>query len=218
MQRTYQFERTPRTALSSALAQQLSELGQLRQFARGRWIQQRGDDSDGFWLIRSGRVAVCRHGVEGEQTIFAVLGAGDLFGELAYFADTERQVDAVAQEDTVLVRIGHGAIVRLLAEEPDFARSLLASLANQLRAALDRIDIARHGKAEARLAAALVTMAHDTGNRITCTQQELADHIGISRVRLGALLAMFSQNGLVQRGYGTIKIIDRESLQALCTG
>lgn len=216
MQRTYHLESSSRTALPPALAQLLSHRGRKRRFAAGSWIQQRGDDGNGFWLVQSGRVALCRHGVEGDQTIFAILGAGDLFGELAYFAETERQVDATAQEASVLVWIGDALIRQFLTDEPDFARSLLASLANQLRAALDRIDIARHGKAEARLAAALVVMARDAaGDRIICTQQELADFIGVSRVRLGTLLAMFSQNGLVRRGYGTIEIIDRESLQAL---
>lgn len=178
-------------------------------------MQQRGDDGDGFWLIESGRVAVCRHGLEGNQTIFAILGTGDLFGELAYFAGTDRQVDAIAEEKSVLVWIGNAIIRRLLTDEPDFATSLLASLANQLRTALNRIDIARHGKAETRLAAALIDMAHGQNDRVVCTQQELSDFIGASRVRTGALLAYFESRGLIVRGYGWIEISNATALRSL---
>ncbi|HMS21460.1 Crp/Fnr family transcriptional regulator [uncultured Sphingorhabdus sp.] len=215
MQRTYHLAVTQKTALAPELADRLATLGQIRQFEGGNWIQQRGDDGDGFWLIRHGRVSVGRHGLEGEQTLFAILGAGDLFGELAYFAGTPRQVDAVAQEDAQLVWISHKLIARLLVEEEGFARNLLASLANQLRTALDRIDIARHGRAETRLAAALLAMAQDAGNYIRCTQQELADYIGVSRVRTGTLLAQFASDGWVKRGYGQIEISDHEALSRL---
>lgn len=215
MQRTYHFELTPRTALTPELTAQLAQRGQRRRFAEGSWVQQRGDDGDGFWLIEAGKVAVGRHGAEGDQTIFAVLGPGDLFGELAYFAGTARQVDAVAQDETALVWIGDRVIRQMLSESPDFATRLLASLANQLRTALDRIDIARHGKAETRLAAALVDMAQDSDGRIACTQQELSDFIGVSRVRTGALLAGFVRSGLVRLGYGQIEIVDMPALQRM---
>lgn len=215
MQRTFHFNHALRTALSPGLVQRVSHIGQKRHFAEGAWIQQQGDEGNGFWLILSGRVAVCRHGAEGEQTIFAVLGAGDLLGELAYFAGVERQVDAIAQEQSVLVWIGDAASRRLLSSEPDFATSLLASLANQLRTALDRIDIARHGKAETRLAAALIDMAGERDGRVVCTQQELSDFIGVSRVRTGALLARFEQQGMIVRGYGWIGISDAKALHLL---
>lgn len=223
MQRTFHFNHALRTALSPGLVQRVSHIGQKRHFAEGAWIQQQGDEGKGLWLILSGRVAICRHGVEGEQTIFAVLGAGDLLGELAYFAGVERQVDAIAQEQSVLVWIGDAASRRLLSSEPDFATSLLASLANQLRTALDRIDIARHGKAETRLAAALLDMAGESveglsgerDGRVVCTQQELSDFIGVSRVRTGALLARFEQQGMIVRGYGWIGISDAEALHRL---
>lgn len=211
----YHLDLTPRTELSAEMAAVLSKAGQRRRFAEGSWVQQRGDDGDGFWLIESGKIAMCRHGAEGEQTIFAVRGSGDLFGELAYFARTQRQVDAIARADSTLVWLDNRTIRDLLAREPAIATSLLASLANQLRTALDRIDIARHGKAETRLAAALLDMAQYADGAINCTQQELSDFIGVSRVRTGALLSQFAKSGIVRLGYGQIEIIDMPALQQL---
>jgi hypothetical protein len=47
----------------------------------------------------------CRFNREGEQTVFVVLGAGDLIGELACFAGVTQQVHAMVEGEAVLVWI-----------------------------------------------------------------------------------------------------------------
>ena len=89
--------------------------GQRLSFAAGQLIQQQGDVGDGFWMIESGRVAICRFAPDGGVTTFAVLGSGDLFGELAHFAGTARQVDAVADDAAVLVALVPGALTAVAA-------------------------------------------------------------------------------------------------------
>ena len=148
MQRTYQLTEIAPTRAQGRLADLLLREGVACHFPVGALIQQKGDAGDGFWLVASGTVSLCRFAADGDVTVFGVLGAGDLFGELAYFAGTRRQVDAVADEASRLVRIGPALIERLLASEPEFARWLLKSLSNQLRAAIDQIDGERQLSAE----------------------------------------------------------------------
>lgn len=220
MLRTYHSPETAPTTVGADIVALLTAQGIHRRFAAGSWVQHIGDDGNGFWLIMRGNVATCRYGEEGGLTIFAVLGPGDLFGELAYFAKTKRQVDAIAQSDADLVWIGHVLIQKLLVTQPGFAETLLRSLASQLRAALNRIDIARHGKGEARLAAALIAMAESGAQEaqgIICTQQELADYVGISRVQAGAILSKLEQQGAIKRGYGQITIVSRAKLATAAT-
>lgn len=120
--------------------ERLTKEGQRRRFGDGVLFQQQGDDSNGFWLIETGQVKTCRHGTKGELTVFAVLGPGDLFGELAFFAGTPRQVDAFADGDVDAIWIGGAVIRKLLATDTDLSFFLLQSMANQLRVALDRFD------------------------------------------------------------------------------
>ena len=221
MLRTYHSSEIAPTTVGADIAALLTAQGIHRRFAAGSWVQHSGDDGNGFWLIRRGNVAACRYGEDGGLTIFAVLGPGDLFGELAYFAKTKRQADAIAQSDADLVWIGPVLIQQLLSTQPGFAETLLRSLASQLRAALDRIDIARHGKGEARLAAALIEMAKSGAQEaqdIICTQQELADYVGISRVQTGAILTKLEQQGTIKRGYGKITIVALNNLAAAAAG
>ena len=208
MQSAYQLSPLGPIRADPALAALLRREGRAIAYAAGQMVQQQGDSGDGFWMIESWRVAICRFGADGGVTVFGVLGAGDLFGELAYFAGTGRQVDAVAEEPAVLVRVGAVQIERLLAEEPNFARALLASLAHQLRLALDQIDRDRSLTAEARIARLLLDLAEREGSALAVTQQSLADRAGVSRVTAGQVLARLEQTGAIQRGYRQIAVID----------
>lgn len=213
MQSTYQFSPFGPTRADPALAALLRRAGRRISYAAGQVIQQQGDRGDGFWMIESGRVALCRFGADGDVTVFGVMGAGDLFGELAHFAGTPRQVDAVAEEPTVLVRVGAAQVDRLLAEEPDFARALLSSLANQLRLALDQIDRDRSLTAEARIARLILDLTEREGSEIPVTQQSLADRAGVSRVTAGQVLAQLELDGAILRRYRRIVVQDSTKLE-----
>lgn len=150
----------------------------------------------------------------GSITVYAVLGPGELFGELAYLAGVSRQVDAVADEDTVLVRISTLLVDGLLETEPMFARWLLKSLVNQLRLALDRIEGDNHLPAQARMIRVLADLTQRNGLEIAITQQALGELIGVSRVTAGHILHELEALQLLRLEYRRIIVIDPERLAA----
>jgi CRP/FNR family cyclic AMP-dependent transcriptional regulator len=212
MQRTYQLSDMAPTKADEDMATLLVRAGQRCRFDAGAMIQQQGDKTDGFWLIESGNVSVCRFGAEGGVTIFAVLGPGDLFGELAHFTGASRQVDVVAETDVVMVRVDTAAINTLLDAEPAFARWLLKSLAHQLRTALDRINGDRALSAEDRVKRALKDMVARDGPDLHATQEALANYVGVSRVTMGAILNRLARAGLIQIGYRKIFVANATAL------
>lgn len=215
MQRTYQLNDIPATRAEGALAARLRREGVRRRFPAGALIQQQGDRGVGLWLVESGTVSLCRFAPDGAVTVYGVLGAGDLFGELAHFAQVPRQVDAVADGDAVLIRIGPALVDRLLRDDPAFAPWLLKSLANQLRAALDRIDGAHRFAARARIARALADMARRDGPILALTQQGLGELVGVSRVTAGQVLRQLEADGLIALRYRCVEVRDPARLAAL---
>lgn len=212
MQRTYHFAEISPTRAEGKLAALLLREGTLCRFDAGALIQQKGDDGDGFWLIKSGRVSLCRFADDGNVTIFGVLGSGDLFGELAYFAGVARQVDAIADGKASLVRISAPLIERLLANQPEFARWLLKSLSNQLRTALDQIEGERQLSAQQRIVRRLLEMVRREGPTLAISQQQLGELIGVSRITSGQVLRRLAQNELISLEYSRIIVRDPEKL------
>ena len=215
MPRTYQLSQVAPTRAEGKLAELLLREGAVRHFPAGALVQQQGDEGDGFWLIRSGTISLCRFAADGNITIFGVLGSGDLFGELAYFAGLSRQVDAVADEDATLVRISAPLIERLLADEPEFARWLLKSLSNQLRASLDQIEGHRQLSAEQRMVRTLVEMARRDGLRLVISQQQLGELIGVSRITVRDLLRRLASGGLISLEYRAILVRNLPGLESI---
>lgn len=215
MQTAYQLSDIAPTLAQGPIVALLTAAGHKVRFAEGEAIQLRGDSGNGFWMVESGQVTVCRHGEDGTLTIYAVLGPGNLFGELACFAGVSRQVDALATSAAVLRWVSTPQVDHLLASEPAFARWLLQSLAGQLRTALDRIESDRALDASARLTRTLVELARRDGPDLAITQQQLADLVGVSRVTCGQVLARLGRAGLVERGYGRITVANPSALEAL---
>ncbi|MCA0210778.1 MAG: Crp/Fnr family transcriptional regulator [Proteobacteria bacterium] len=179
-----------------------------QEFADGQFVQHQGDPGDAFWVVVDGHVAVGRYAEDGAFTLFAVLGTGDLFGELAFFTGVPRQVDAVASGGAALIAIDRPLLRRLMTADVGWAELLLRSLSRQLAGALDLIDSERRLSTVERLAQLLGVMAQDsaTGDIVRVTQQQLAHLLGVSRVTLGAALGELAGQGLVERGYRHIRL------------
>ena len=212
MQRTYQFAEIGPTRAEGAIFTALIAAGRRHGFASGAQLIHRGDQAKGFWLIETGHVMACRFGREGERILYGVLGPGDLIGELACFGGVTQQVNAIAESDVSAVWLDMAQLDHLLASEPQLARWLLNSFANKLRAALNRIEGDQSLPAEARIARVLADLAANSGAELDITQQELADHVGVSRVTVGQVLTRFAAEGLIARGYGKIAVADIRGL------
>jgi CRP-like cAMP-binding protein len=208
MQRSYHFALAERTRLQPAERDRLAAMTPVRRFADGQFVQQQGDPGDAFWAVIEGHVTVGRYAADGGFTVFGVLGPGDMFGELAFFTGVPRQADAQATGPAALIAIDRPLLRRLMQEDVGWAELLLRSLGRQLAVSLDIIDAERRLPIVDRLARLLAIMAADAddGVSVHATQQQLADLLGVSRVTLGVALRELAARGLVERGYGRIRI------------
>src|ERR1700680_3153399 len=69
----------------------------LRRYAADSFIFREGDPGDHLHLVASGEVKISRTTEAGGEVIFAVLGTGEVFGELAVLRENAvRSADAQA--------------------------------------------------------------------------------------------------------------------------
>lgn len=202
------------SALPESLQQELKRGEALRRFEPGQLIHQRGEDPAGFWLIESGSVAVGQYLASGEFRGVALLSRGDSWGELAVFSARPRMVDAIARTACELRHIRASRFEAALEADPAAMRNMLGALSRQLHETLEVIAAIRRGSANARIAGLLVTLCDSGGgaSRITLTQHELGELLGLTRASVNTGLRKFEASGLVRRSYGAVEILDREGL------
>jgi len=104
-------------------------------FDRGKSIVQEGQTGLRMYAVLEGRVAVSMMG----GGVIERLGPGGVFGELALLDQAPRAASAVAETDCSLLPINRTAFLLLVKTSPEFAESLLGSLAERLRLLTSRV-------------------------------------------------------------------------------
>lgn len=104
------------------------QVAKARQFAE---IVKQGEPGDAMFLVLEGEVRV-RLVIAGKETILAVLGPGEFFGEIALFDHGPRSADVVANQDSTLLKISAADFQRLASDAPELATPFLLSMGKTL--------------------------------------------------------------------------------------
>src|SRR5215475_3945425 len=113
------------TALRSSMAE--------TRLRRGDVLFHEGDSGDKLYIVLDGKVKLGRTSADGRENLLAILGPGEMFGELSLFDPGPRTATATAVAETTLLGIGHGVMQTWLADRPEVSKQLLKALAQRLR-------------------------------------------------------------------------------------
>jgi CRP-like cAMP-binding protein len=103
-------------------------------FDRGKAIVREGQAGMRMYAVLDGRVTVSIGGTMVER-----LGPGGVFGELALIEPSPRMASVTAETDCSLLPISRTGFEMLVKTSPEFAGSLLGSLAERLRLLTSRL-------------------------------------------------------------------------------
>lgn len=193
-----------------------------RRYRKGSVLFIQGDTGERCFVIVFGTVKISAYHPDGREAVLAVLGEGDVFGELALFGQAERSADATALEDADLISIDAQSLSVAIAGHPEIGLALLHVLGQRLRQANEAFqDIAFFdvpGRVARRLAdladAHGVEVAEGTLIDITLSQESLAQMVGATRESVNKALALLKRRGLVARAGKRYIVSDVEKLRA----
>lgn len=77
----------------------LRDAGRPRRFRTGATLFHEGDHSDWIGLIVKGRVKISCYGADGRERLVAVVGPGELLGELSAIDGEPRSATATARRE-----------------------------------------------------------------------------------------------------------------------
>ena len=116
--------------LSSEDLAPLARIADLVSVSPGQKVFAAGELGDALFVVVRGSVAIRR----GSHPV-ATLGTGEAFGEMAVLDEAPRSADAVAVEETDLLRIGSEEFYELLHEQVEIAEGIIKMLTRRLREA-----------------------------------------------------------------------------------
>ena len=166
---------------------------------RGEVLFREGDSGDRLFVVTDGKVKLGRSSSDGRENLLAILGPGQMFGELSLFDPGPRSATVTAVTDMALLVLCHDEMVRWLTA----ARRSPAGCCPARRQAAQsqrrggRPGVLRRprpgGEGAARPAARFGRTADD-GVHVhhDLTQEELAQLVGASRETVNKALADFA--------------------------
>ena len=210
--------------LSPAQLDWIAQHAHRRNFEAGHNVMTIEQPGDAVYIILHGTVKI--HIEQGQRdVILAILGAGDLLGEMSLIDSVGRSASAVTLENTLMLWMDKITFSYLLDNFLPVARNLVkiltarVRLSDQLIQALATLDV--NGRAARQLLAFAEKYGIEkdgaTQIRITLTQGDIADLVGASRKRVNQAMVFFKEQGLIDTdAEGRIAIKDQVGLARFC--
>ncbi|MCC6158625.1 MAG: Crp/Fnr family transcriptional regulator [Deltaproteobacteria bacterium] len=206
-----------------------SDPGELDRVAQSLFIKKRqvayrpGDLSDSIYVLKSGRVKICKITEDGREIILNMLKPGDIFGEMAFLEDGPRDSFAEALDDTNVVLFKKADLLQLIKRRPAITYRLAKVVGERRREAEKAMENFLYKGVRERLANLLLRLGEDYGIkdsrgkllRIKITHQDLANLIGSSRETVSLTLGDFRREGYIDINERKIIIKDERGLHAL---
>ena len=208
-----------RDASASAL-DRLAAHARLVAHPAGARIFRKGDPGAGLLAVLSGLVRISVPSHDGREIVLNIVGANDIFGEVALLDGHPRTADATAVTRCQLLALDRRDFVTVLQEEPAFAIKLLELVSRRLRRTSEQVEDLTFTDLPTRLAKAVLRLADiqgvgDGGVRIAVTQKELGRTIGFSRESTNKCLRDWEEAGHIVLEKGACTIRNRAFLMGL---
>ena len=187
-----------------------------RKYPKNSMVILEEEFGDIIFIILMGTVKITRVNDEGKEVILALLGAGEIFGEMAILDGEARSANALAQEDCELLAIQKSEFLNLLRRNFKISFALMCELAKRLRKSDQQIEALSLSDAEHRIGVSVLNLAEDMGvirkGQVTIDklpfQQDIANMSGTSRETVSRVLKLFEDRHMITKVGHTVIIPD----------
>ncbi len=123
-------------------------MGESQAYRARERLFEKGDEGDAAFIIIDGEVEVLVP-VEGSEQSVAVLGKGEIFGELAVICDQTRSSAIAARSELEVLRLDRNVVLNLMREFPDISLEMVRILGGRLERTTQELSQARASLAAA---------------------------------------------------------------------
>ncbi len=210
------FEGLPRSDLSR-LSEHLHEI----RFPAGANVMVADQPGESVYVILSGSVKVNALRPDGTEVVLAVLGAGEVLGEMSAADSLGRSASVVTLEETTLLWMDRRTFSASVASSTVLSGNLAKVLSKRVRLANARLMSLASLDVPGRVASQLLALAREYGQEtpegtripMRLTQADLAALVGASRVSVNQALGQFRKRGAISIARdGHVSVHDQDAL------
>jgi CRP-like cAMP-binding protein len=196
----------------------------LLRLEKGQLLYRCGDPSYGLYAVLEGALSVGTVGIDGKESLLAVLGPTAWVGEISMFDGLPRPHDAIAVSRALFMHVPEAALQNLLDTTPRYWREFALLMAQRLRLSFKSTESLTLQPAAQRIASRLLLIAEGydglnaVQSKIRLSQDSLASMVSLSRQTTNQLLKSLESQQIISLKFGEIQILDIERLRAASVG
>lgn len=199
----------------------LNEIKQCKFYNKGEYLFKEGDDPNGIYCLRSGKIKVSKIGADGREQVTHLVHAGQTLGHRALFAGDLYSGSAVALENAHVCFIPKSSLRDIVKENPGIVWTVAKLLAVELREAEDKMTHLAQDSAKSKLIEALKSMIETYGYKsdkmtisLDIKRQDLANIAGTTRETITRNLYQLQLENKIRINGKKISILDKEIFQS----
>jgi len=198
-------------------------MNQPRRYRKGQLLVRTGEASETVYRLEAGWAARYRELPDGKRQIILVSLPGELMGVKSMLL--ARQPDTIECLTEVSVRtIEQSRLLKLIAHDQAVCVRVMFQLAENERQVHNWLAALGRGRADQRIATLLLDLhgrLHRAGltngeaYNIPMTQEQIADHLGLTLVHVNRVLRRLNDSGIVTVKHGIVQVEEMTELSQL---
>lgn len=192
--------------LTPAELTKMNDVLRCSMFPTGRNIITMEQPGEVAYVILEGTVKIHIDTADGSEVILAILGAGEIVGELSVVDSLTRSANVVTMEESAICWIDRPTLWDCIRVIPQINHNLVRILSRRLRLANAQIQSLATLDVYGRVARQILAFAKEYGEQtaggdtiipLRLTQTDLAGLIGATRVRVNQVLVDYKHHNYI---------------------
>jgi CRP-like cAMP-binding protein len=185
-----------------------------RKLARGETLFREGEPANGLFAVVYGKIRLATR-----ERVADIVAPGRSFGEAMMFLEKPYIVTATAAADSLVLQVDKAAVFAELERSPQFARRVIAALAQRLELMVRELETYALGNAGQRFVAWLLrreggASAGEVVVTLPAPKSAIASRLNVSAEHLSRVLKELSRQGLLEVHGRVLRIPDVARLRA----
>ena len=202
---------------------EVASIAQSRPITRGETLFSEGEVAQGFYLLASGSLKLCKTSPDGKEKVLHFVYPGETFAEAAFFGDGRYPAEARSLENGAVVFFPKEAFMGLLERNPRFSLNLIVSLSLLLRRFARQIEELTFAEVPARIAGYLIELAERKSTSfqgktyldLEIKKGEMASRLGTVSETLSRSFRKMREEGILEVEGSRVTILDMDRLKVL---
>ena len=172
-----------------------------KQVSAGEVIFSEGQECYYYYQVVSGSVRWVNIDEEGREYIQTIIEPGECFGELPLFDDEPYAASAIAEQDSIIIKLRKQVFLQLIIENPEIHFSLSKTMAKRIRFRFILLKSIAYHSPETRIIALLDYLKKEKKNfctvcnQVKLTRQQIADMTGLRVETVIRVMRQMHDNG-----------------------